>query len=101
MFFYLIKNNYISFIENNEDNINILVYGCMFYIIAHLLLVNLINSLSIYFWIILCSDCLTMYLLFNKIKNNKIEINDNFEIKNYDSEAEVNNLIDSIVNEDY
>ena len=46
-------------------------------------------------------DCLTMYLLFNKIKNNKIEINDNFEIKNYDSEAEVNNLIDSIVNEDY
>jgi hypothetical protein len=38
-----------------------------------------------------------MYLLFNQIKNDKIEINDDFKIKNYDSDAEVDDLINELI----
>ena len=90
MFFYLVKNNYLQFLtlpknaQEKETNIHILVYGCLCYIITHFLLVKLFSVLSLYFWLILTLDCLTMYLLFNQIKNDKIEINDDFKIKNYD-----------------
>ena len=103
MFFYLVKNNYLQFItlpknaQERETNIHILVYGCLCYIITHFLLVKLFSGLSLYFWLILTLDCLTMYLLFNQMKNDKIEINDDFKIKNYDSDAEVDDLINELI----
>mgnify|MGYP000488708758 CR=1 FL=1 len=105
MFFYLVKNNYLQFItlpnddRERERNIHILVYGCLCYIISHFIFVNLINRLSLYFWLILTLDCLTMYLLFNQQKNDKIEINDDFKVKNYDSDVEVDDLINELIND--
>ena len=98
MFFYLIKNNYFAFIES-KDNLNILIYGCLFYLTTHLILINIITGLSIYFWLILTLDTLSMYLIHNKDKNDKIEINEDFKLKNYDSEAEVDDIIDSMIDQ--
>lgn len=103
MFFYLVKNNYLHFlplpkdVHDKEKNIHILIYGCLCYIITHFVFVKMMNSLSLYFWLILTLDCLTMYLLYNQIKNEKIEINDDFKAKNYDSDAEVDDLINNII----
>jgi hypothetical protein len=102
MYFYLLKHDYIPYVETNisnekEKNIKILVYGCLCYILTHFLFVNLINTLSTYFWLILCLDIGTIYLLYTQEKNNKIEINDDFRIKNYDSEVEVDDIIDNMV----
>jgi len=40
-----------------------------------------------------------MYLLFNQQKNDKIEINDDFKVKNYDSDVEVDDLINELIND--
>ena len=98
MFFYLIKNNYFDFIEA-KDNLNILIYGCLFYLVTHLILINMISGLSVYFWLLLTLDTLSMYLIHNKNKNEKIEMNDDFKLKNYDSEAEVDDIIDSMIDQ--
>ena len=98
MFFYLIKNNYFDFIEA-KDNLNILIYGRLFYLVTHLILINMISGLSVYFWLLLTLDTLSMYLIHNKNKNEKIEMNDDFKLKNYDSEAEVDDIIDSMIDQ--
>ena len=98
MFFYLIKNNYFEFIEA-KDNLNILIYGSLFYLVTHLILINIISGLSIYFWLLLTLDTLSMYLIHNKDKNEKVEINEDFKLKNYDSEAEVDDIIDSMIDQ--
>ena len=59
----------------------------------------MISGLSVYFWLILTLDTLSMYLIHNKDKNDKVEINEDFKLKNYDSEAEVDDIIDSMIDQ--
>ena len=81
MYFYLIKNNYFDFIEA-KDNLNILIYGCLFYLITHLILINMISGLKCILLVTFDIDTLSMYLIHNKNKNEKIEMNDDFKLKN-------------------
>jgi hypothetical protein len=108
MFFYLLKNASLFDFEkpnnstnknfNDNRNIKILIYGTLSYILSHALIVySTLNSIHYYFWLILILDCLTMYLIYTTQKNGAIYVDDNVPKEssiNYDSEYEVNNIID-------
>jgi hypothetical protein len=84
MYFYFLSNNSD---KTKDELIKIFTYGCLAYIITHLL-ISWSTKLNTYFWLILTLDIISVYVLNTKDTNNGLIINDNFQIKNYNSEEE-------------
>lgn len=111
MFYYLLNNSTMILKEKKEiKNIKILIYGTLCYIMTHIVINSSFNSLMTYYWILLILDCIIMYLLSNIETNGKVIINKNtiesqildenetqnivpVNVKNYDSEVELNTLL--------
>ena len=96
MFFYYFKNaDYLKHEKEKDKNMKILIYGCLGYIITHFF-ISIFKSLTIYFWLILSLDILVNYLNYNQTENKKVLMKDNYEIKNYNSDDELEDIMETI-----
>ena len=105
MFYYLIHNS--SLINNENKNVNILVYGSILYILTHgiLSISDKLKKLTFYFWIVFILDCSSIYLLFKNENNGKVNIitqkkninnNNNLNMKNNLLLDDLKNNIDDL-----
>lgn len=83
MFFYLIYNSSIIKKDNNNKNVNTLIYGSIVYIVLHALLYansSLRSSILRYFWIILSIDIVSIFM--------STEISSDLQKHNFAQDAE-------------